>query len=63
MKTNTPLLLAIEGGHAEVVEFLLDKRANAQYINNYDASTLQLAIEYKHENMAKLLREWGMSLE
>jgi ankyrin repeat protein len=25
---NTPLLLAIEGGHAEVVEFLLDRRAN-----------------------------------
>ena len=52
---HTPLLIAVENGHADVVEFLYAKGASMNAKLNHGPNALQLAIHLKKENVARVL--------
>jgi ankyrin repeat protein len=58
---NTPLLLALNAGHVDVLALLLENGANACHVNACDETTLQLAKESGNEKVVRLLREWKCS--
>ncbi|KAL4862085.1 ankyrin repeat-containing domain protein [Aspergillus spectabilis] len=59
---DTALLLASIAGHKDVVTLLLTKGANARHVNACDETALQLAEDFGHEGVARLLREWEMQM-
>ena len=58
---STPLLAAVEGGHIQVVEFLLGKEANINAVafGKYGMSTLQAASNLNFHDISQLLRHRG----
>ncbi|KAE8386090.1 ankyrin repeat-containing domain protein [Aspergillus alliaceus] len=60
---NTLLALSAAGGRDEVIETLLDMRANIKATNNSGKSPLSLAAENGHAKAVELLVEGGGDLE
>ena len=58
---STPLLAAVEGGHIQVVEFLLGKEANVNAVafGKYGLSALQAASNLNFHDISQLLRHRG----
>ena len=58
----TPLLLAVDFGHFEIVKILVSNRANLNATNFYDETPLGRAIEKGHYTITKYLLENGASV-
>jgi len=61
MIPSTPLLAAVEGGHLEVVRFLLSKNANVNAVafGTHGSSALEAAKKLNSEEISRLLRSQG----
>jgi hypothetical protein len=51
----TPLHLAANNGHLEIVRFLISQRADIEAKNNEDETALDLAKERKHQEIVAFL--------
>ncbi|MCP4340737.1 MAG: ankyrin repeat domain-containing protein [Desulfobulbaceae bacterium] len=59
---QTALMLAAHAGHREIVETLIDHRANLNCTSKFGLSALMLAIITKHIDIARLLVTAGADL-
>jgi ankyrin repeat protein len=59
----TPLCLAAEMGHADIVDILLSRGADLTQFTRLHETALHLSVECGHEEVAKILVEKGISLE
>ncbi len=53
----TPLHMAAQNGHRDVVELLLAKGAEVNAKDNYDWTPLHIAAQYGHKDVVELLRQ------
>ncbi|MCW7468179.1 ankyrin repeat domain-containing protein [Leptospira kanakyensis] len=53
---QTPLILAARDGSPEIVEYLLEKKANPLLKNKKEQTALDLAIANGHQNIVKMLK-------
>jgi ankyrin repeat protein len=56
---NTALMLMSLRGHSEIVKFLLERKADINAVNQFNASALTWARENRKPDMVELLLENG----
>ena len=59
---NTPLICAVENGHADVLKILLSAGASVEIKDGYGRMALNRAAENGHAEVVKLLVDAGASL-
>ena len=59
MGESTPLILASQNGHTEIVKLLLEADAKVNVATSNDATALILAMQNGHKEIARLLKEYG----
>jgi ankyrin repeat protein len=62
IETNTPLHLAVESGHENIVELLLANTADINAKNKSGQTPLDLAVEWGQTNIAKVLLAHGANI-
>lgn len=60
---KTPLYLACEGGHKDIVQLLIDNGVNVNLENLYNASPLNIACENGREDVVQLLIDHGANIK
>jgi Ankyrin repeats (many copies)/Ankyrin repeat len=60
--TNTPLHLAVDSGHEDIVELLLANKADINAKNKLGETPLDLAVEGGQTNIAKVLLAHGAKI-
>uniref|UniRef100_A0A8C5THP5 Ankyrin repeat domain-containing protein 7 n=1 Tax=Malurus cyaneus samueli TaxID=2593467 RepID=A0A8C5THP5_9PASS len=56
---KTPLHLACTNGHADVVQFLIEKKCKLNPCDKFNKSPLMKAVEHQHTDCAAILLEHG----
>lgn len=62
-ENSTPLHHAARGGHLELVQFLIEKGADPNLIDNYGYRPIDLAMENKKTKTAKYLKMHGPGIK
>ncbi|NWI79686.1 ANKR7 protein, partial [Dryoscopus gambensis] len=57
--SRTPLHLACISGHADVVQFLVEKKCKVNSCDKFNQSPLMKAVEHQHGDCAAILQEHG----
>jgi ankyrin repeat protein len=60
---ETPLVVAAENGHEEIVKLLLKNEANIEAESDFGRTSLVTAAKYGHETVARLLLRKGANVE
>ena len=60
--SSTPLILAADNAHVDVVRVLLEGGVNAERDNTFQWTALHYAAYYGHLDVCRLLLDWGVNL-